>query len=597
MRGRFLLAAILGIWLMGAVGEGMAAPRLLGVRKSSGPESTRVVLDLEAPPAYEIQSAASSPILTIYLQKMTLPQGALEILVEDRVVRKVRVDPAEKDGAKVVFFLYQPTRWKVFALTPEGDKPDRLVIDIFRPAGEMGERVEKPESKPPVVEKEKVEKPASKPPGPQPQKEKELPAKVGSVAGKPPGPAIPEPKIPSPKVEEPPRAVTPEEPREKGGSPAKGIARLLEIRHWSAPDHTRVVADLEGAPEYEILFQADPLVFTLQLRGILLPKGSQEVLVGDPVIRKMKVEPEGRNEAKLSLFLIKPGRLNVFLLKPFEDKPDRLVIDVSRPDLEEKEKEQRQFTRELKAKKKRIVVIDPGHGGDDPGAIGPRKTLEKDIVLALAQNLQKTLDATGEIRAFLTRRGDYFISLNDRVKMAQEYGADLFISLHANGSRSRQTKGSSIYCLSLKGASDKATQLLAQKENASDMVGGTSLAPVQKDLDTILLDLEQTHAINESLQLGGMALNELGRINHIQFSQPRQAGFAVLKSPEFPSILVETAYITHPTEEMLLRKKNFQDRLCQAITAAVKRYIPILSAKEAIPTGDSWEKPSKKKGG
>jgi N-acetylmuramoyl-L-alanine amidase len=529
MRGRFLLAAILGIWLMGAVGEGMAAPRLLGVRKSSGPESTRVVLDLEAPPAYEIQSAASSPILTIYLQKMTLPQGALEILVEDRVVRKVRVDPAEKDGAKVVFFLYQPTRWKVFALTPEGDKPDRLVIDIFRPAGEMGERVEKPESKPPIVEKEKVEKPASKPPGP----------------------ATPEPKIPPPKVEEPPPAVTPEEPREKGGSPAKGIARLLEIRHWSAPDHTRVVADLEGAPGYEILFQADPLVFTLQLRGILLPKGSQEILVGDPVIRKMKVEPEGRNEAKLSLFLIKPGRLDVFLLKPFEDKPDRLVIDVSRPDLEEKEKEQRQFTRELKAKKKRIVVIDPGHGGDDPGAIGPRKTLEKDIVLALAQNLQKTLDATGEIRAFL----------------------------------------------SLKGASDKATQVLAQKENASDMVGGTSLAPVQKDLDTILLDLEQTHAINESLQLGGLALNELGRINHIQFSQPRQAGFAVLKSPEFPSILVETAYITHPTEEMLLRKKNFQDRLCQAITAAVKRYIPILSAKEAIPTGDSWGKPSKKKGG
>jgi N-acetylmuramoyl-L-alanine amidase len=311
----------------------------------------------------------------------------------------------------------------------------------------------------------------------------------------------------------------------------------------------------------------------------------------------MKLEPEGRNEARLSLFLMKPGRLNVFLLKPFEDKPDRLVMDVSRPDLEEKEKEQRQVTRELKARKKRIVVIDPGHGGDDPGAIGPRKTLEKDIVLALAQNLQKMLDATGEIRAFLTRRGDYFIPLNDRMKIAQEYGADLFISLHCNGSRSRQTRGTSIYCLSLKGASDQATQLLAQKENASDMIGGTSLAPVQKDLDTILLDLEQTHAINESLQLGGLALNELGRINRIQFSQPRQAGFAVLKSPEFPSILVETAYITHPTEEMLLRKRTFQDRVCQAITAAVKRYIPILSAKEARPTGNPLERPAKRKGG
>jgi N-acetylmuramoyl-L-alanine amidase len=595
MSARFLLATILGIWLIGAAGEGVAAPRLLSVRKSSGPEATRVVLDLEAPPAYEIQSAANSPILTIYLRKMSLPQGAFEILVEDEVVRKVRIDPVEKDGARVVFFLCQPTRWKVFTLTPEPDRPDRLVVDIFRPAGEVREKVEKPESKPPVAEKEIV--PASKPPSPQPQKESGPPAKVERTAGKPPSLTIPEPKIPSPKVEEPPRAVAPEEPREKGGSPATGIARLLEIRHWSAPDHTRVVADLGGTPGYEILPQTDPLVFTVQLRGVLLPKGGQELLVGDPVIRKMKLEPEGRNEARLSLFLMKPGRLNVFLLKPFEDKPDRLVMDVSRPDLEEKEKEQRQVTRELKARKKRIVVIDPGHGGDDPGAIGPRKTLEKDIVLALAQNLQKMLDATGEIRAFLTRRGDYFIPLNDRMKIAQEYGADLFISLHCNGSRSRQTRGTSIYCLSLKGASDQATQLLAQKENASDMIGGTSLAPVQKDLDTILLDLEQTHAINESLQLGGLALNELGRINRIQFSQPRQAGFAVLKSPEFPSILVETAYITHPTEEMLLRKRTFQDRVCQAITAAVKRYIPILSAKEARPTGNPLERPAKRKGG
>ncbi|MGE5253497.1 MAG: N-acetylmuramoyl-L-alanine amidase, partial [Planctomycetaceae bacterium] len=399
MKSRLLLAAILGIWLMDAGGEVVAASRLLNVRKSSGPECTRVVLDLEAPPTYEIQSAANSPILTIYLRKITLPQGALDIPVEDQVVRKVRVDPAEKEVAKVVFFLYQPTRWKVFSLTPEEGKPDRLVIDVFRSPGAAREKMEKPESKPPGAER--VKKPAGEPPGPEPQKGKEPPAKVESMAGTPPGPAAPEPKIPAPKIEEPPRAVPPGEPREKGPSPAREIARLMEIRYWSAPDHTRVVADLEGAPEYEILPQADPLVFTLRLRGVNLPKGSQEVSVGDPIIRKMKVDPEGGNEAKLFLFLVKPGKLNVFLLKPFEDKPDRLVMDVSRPDLEEKEKEQRQVTRDLKAKKKRIVVIDAGHGGDDPGAIGPRKTLEKDIVLALAQNLQKVLDATGEIRAFL----------------------------------------------------------------------------------------------------------------------------------------------------------------------------------------------------
>jgi len=338
-------------------------------------------------------------------------------------------------------------------------------------------------------------------------------------------------------------------------------------------------------------------MYAVQLRGIVLPRGEQELAVGDQVVRKIKIEPEAREGARISLFLVKPGGLNVFLLKPFEDKPDRLVIDVSRPGLEEKEREQRQITRELKARKKRIVVIDAGHGGDDPGAIGPRKTMEKDIVLALAQNLQKTLDATGEIRAFLTRRGDYFVPLNDRVKMAEEYGADLFISLHANGSRSRQTRGTSIYCLSLKGASDKATQVLAQKENESDMLGGTSRVPVRKDLDTILLDLEQTHAINESLHLGGLALSEMGKVNHIQFSQPRQAGFAVLKAPEFPSILIETAYITHPNEEMLLRRKNFQDRLCQAIATAVRKYLPFLAMKEESPATDPAEGRLKRKGG
>jgi N-acetylmuramoyl-L-alanine amidase len=604
MRRVLLLTAVLGIWAIAWVGDALAVPRLLSVRKSSSPESTRVVLDLEAPPDYEVQSSATSPILTIYLQRLNLPQGAQEILVEDRVVRKVRIDPSERESIKVTFFLYQPTHSNVFVLKRSGNKPDRLVIDVFRPTGGVPDKLEKPESAPSKQESReaksppaKAEKPESKPSGPESEQAKAPPAKVERTINKPPSPEPGAPKLEPPKLEDPPRAVTPEQPREIGVPPAKGGARLVEVRHWSAPDHTRVVADLEGTPAYEILPQPDPLVATLKLRGIVLPRGSQEISVGDPVIHRIKLDAEGRDEARLSLFLVKPGRLEVFLLKPFEDKPDRLVIDISRPDLEEKEKEQRQITRELKARKKRIVVIDPGHGGDDPGAIGPRRTLEKNIVLAVAQSLQKTLDATGEFRAFLTRRGDYFVPLHDRVRIAQEYGADLFISLHANGSKSRRTRGTSIYCLSLKGASDKATQLLAQEENASDMVGGTSQAPVRRDLDTILLDLEQTHAINESLQLGGLALSELTKVNQVQFSQPRQAGFAVLKASEFPSILVETAYVTHPHEELLLKQKSFQERLAQAITAAVKRYMVFLAAKEENPSADSIEKPAKKRGG
>jgi N-acetylmuramoyl-L-alanine amidase len=286
----------------------------------------------------------------------------------------------------------------------------------------------------------------------------------------------------------------------------------------------------------------------------------------------------------LTLYLVKPARCSVFVLKPYQDKPDRLVIDVFRPDLEAKEKAERQVTQQLKAQKTRIVVLDAGHGGEDPGAIGPRGTKEKDVVLTLAKKLQKELDSTREMRAFLTRRGDYFVSLEDRIKIAQEYGADLLISLHANGSQSRHTRGTSVYCLSLKGASNKATQLLAQKENASDLVGGVYAAtPARRDLDSILLDLEQTRTINESLQLGGLVLRELNGVNSIQFDQPRQAGFIVLQATEIPSILVETAYITHPVEERYLLKESFQRELIQGIRDAVHKFMLLLVTREEIP--------------
>jgi len=372
---------------------------------------------------------------------------------------------------------------------------------------------------------------------------------------------------------------------------ALAATRWLDIRQWSAPDHTRVVIDLDGPPIYEVPPPVNPLILRMNLQRVSLPKGKQEIFVNDQVIRKVRVQPVEKGGVEVTLLLIKPARWDVFVLKPFDDKPHRLVIDVSRPDLEEKEKAERQVSQKLKTKKTRIVVIDPGHGGEDPGAIGPARTREKDVVLALAKKVQKALDGTGEVRAFLTRRHDYYVSLNDRIKIAQEYGADLFISLHANGNPKRSVRGTSIYCLSLKGASDKAAELLARKENASDMVGGISLASTQRDLDSILLDLEQTHTINESLQLGGMALSELGRVNRIQFTQPRQAGFAVLKAPSIPSMLVEAAHITNPVEERILRQERFQLELTRAIVAAVKKFMPQLAVKEE---GAAVESPQSK---
>ncbi len=357
--------------------------------------------------------------------------------------------------------------------------------------------------------------------------------------------------------------------------------KVLDIRHWSAPDHTRVVFDLNGLPKYEALPESDPLVLKLKMQEIDLGRKIREILIKDNIINKVRIGPWGREGAEISLFFVKPGRVKIFTLRPYQDKPYRLVIDIFRPDLENKEKEERRISSELKAKKKkRIVVIDPGHGGEDPGAIGPKGVKEKDIVLKLAQRAQKIIDGSGELKAFLTRRGDYFIPLDERIKIAQEYGADLFISLHTNGNPRRFTRGTSVYCLSLKGASDTAAQLLAQKENASDLVGGISLVTEQRDLNSILLDLEQTHTINESLLLGGLMLSELKKVNQLQFTKPLQAGFAVLKAPSTPSVLVETAHITHPLEEKLLQKEYFQDAMARAIFSAVKNFVPRLALKE-----------------
>lgn len=361
---------------------------------------------------------------------------------------------------------------------------------------------------------------------------------------------------------------------------AQGSSKILEVRHWTAPDHTRVVIDIDQPPAYEVPASADPLTLRVHLPHSELSKGRRVVSINDQVIRQMVIEPRQKKGVDVILFLIKPARWNIFPLKPYLDKPHRVVIDVFRPDLEAKEKAKRQVTQELKAKQKRIVVIDPGHGGEDPGAIGPRGAQEKDIVLAIAKSLQKELEQDQGLRAFLTRQGDYFISLDERSKIAREYGADLFISLHTNGSRSRKIRGTSVYCLSLRGASDQAAQLLAQKENASDMVGGASLPRERADLNSILQDLELTHTINESLHLGGMALRELRRVNQIQFPQPKQAEFRVLKNSGFPAILVETAYITNPIEEKHLQRKNFQSEMARAISEAVRKFIPHLASRE-----------------
>jgi N-acetylmuramoyl-L-alanine amidase len=224
-------------------------------------------------------------------------------------------------------------------------------------------------------------------------------------------------------------------------------------------------------------------------------------------------------------------------------------------------------------KSRRIVVaVDPGHGGEDPGAVGRRGTYEKHVVLAISRKLKRVLEADPNIRVVLTRDDDYFVPLAQRVAKARRVSADLFVSVHADAFRESRARGSSVFALSENGATSAAARWLAEKENASDLIGGVSLPTRDPTLARTLLDLSQTAQINDSLKVGRHVLAEIAEHNTLHKPAVEQAGFAVLKAPDIPSILVETAFISNPEEEQKLRSEQHQLRFAESIGDGVKRY-------------------------
>lgn len=218
-------------------------------------------------------------------------------------------------------------------------------------------------------------------------------------------------------------------------------------------------------------------------------------------------------------------------------------------------------------------MIDPGHGGEDPGAIGPRGTREKDVVLQIARRLKARIDRHPNMRALLTRDGDYFVPLNARVLKARRAQADLFISIHADAFTRRSANGSSVYVLSQRGASSASARWLADKENAADLIGGINIRSQDQLIAKVLLDLSTTAQINDSLKLGGYVLEHIGRINRLHKPRVEQAGFAVLKAPDIPSILVETAFISNPQEEQKLGSAHYQEQMADAIQSGMMAYL------------------------
>lgn len=355
---------------------------------------------------------------------------------------------------------------------------------------------------------------------------------------------------------------------------------VLNLRHWAAPDHTRLVFDTDN--EFKFNVKKSHRTVSVMIEDAAPSKTlSGSIIINKPGIEKVILTPLKSGDLKIEIFLDKNWDTDVFKLKKFEDKPNRLVVDILFPEVEKEESREREKVKVVK--KDRIVVIDPGHGGDDPGAIGKKGTDEKDVVLDIGRKLKDVLNAGKGVKAFLTREGDYYVPFKKRLSIARELGADLFISVHADAARNRTASGSSVYCLSMRGATNEAAKILARKENMADAVGGViGDGANSEESDPIILDMFQNNTINKSKIFGVAVLNSLRRINDIKFSRVQEAPFRVLKLPDIPAILIETAYISNLREERNLKDAKFQMKVAGTIAASAREFLHLPAAVEQV---------------
>ncbi len=344
-------------------------------------------------------------------------------------------------------------------------------------------------------------------------------------------------------------------------------ATVNEIRTWNSPERTRVVFDLSESVFYEVFELNNPSRIVIDIApGQFSGKMPKKSNLG-PLISSIRVgDQEGA--VRFVLDLDTKANFKHFTLPPNKMYGDRLVVDIHPLELP------KSIERKPKAAKKTdfLVVIDAGHGGEDPGAIGARKTYEKHLVLEISKKLEKYLDAQPGIRADLTRKGDYYIPLRRRTKIAIEKNADLFISIHADSFTRKSAHGVSVFALSNKGATSERARVIANKENAADMLGGENLSDKDDDLVEVLADLALNKQIERSLDIGAKVRMRLSSIARMHGNNVEQAGFVVLKSPQIPSLLIEVGFISNPAEEKKLKTSSYQDRLVKGIGKAVVQF-------------------------
>ena len=385
-------------------------------------------------------------------------------------------------------------------------------------------------------------------------------------------------------------------------------AGIVGVRVWPAKDYSRVTIESDRPLTTTHFSVEDPDRLVVDIEGLALDATLRDLVAkiqpNDPYIKQVRVGQNRPNVVRIVLDLKSRVNAQVFNLTPVAEYRYRLVFDLYpdqpadpllallqrpegetlrgldgppeyRPDVRADPRIERgdAFTKKPPAVARIITIaLDPGHGGEDPGAIGQGGSHEKDVALAIAQRLRAKLDAEPNMRVLLTRDADFFVPLNVRVQKARRVRADLFVSIHADAFVSPEARGSSVFALSEKGASSSAARWLANKENAADLIGGVNIATRDKQLAGVLLDLSTTAQINDSIKLGNAVLREIGGVNRLHKGEVEQASFAVLKAPDIPSILIETAFISNPEEEKRLNDDAYQDRLADAVVRGIRRY-------------------------
>ncbi len=415
---------------------------------------------------------------------------------------------------------------------------------------------------------------------------------------------------------------------------AQAAIAISAVRIWPAQDYTRLTLESNQAIRYKQFMLKNPERLVIDLEEVELHGEldglATKVASDDPYIKSIRAGLFKPGIVRLVLDLKAEVKPQLFNLKPVAEYGHRLVLDIypavpidplmallqqleseplgvpsatlleppkiaqlpaaipppTTPDAQVTSDKPARNHPEISARML-IIAIDAGHGGEDPGAIGRNGTHEKNVTLEISRKLKELVDDTPGMRGVLIRDGDYFISLNRRMMKARQVHADLFISIHADAFIKPHAHGSSVFALSERGATSASARWLAKKENEADLIGGVNLAVKDPYLARTLLDLSQTATINDSLKLAKHVLGQLGDINTLHGGSVEQAGFAVLKSPDIPSILIETAFISNPTEERRLNDKNFQEKMARAILGGIKRYFaqnPALSKQRLAQT-------------